>query len=328
MSPSLPERCCNRPDPIWHVDRVSNRWADVLGCRSCGQTHKVEDWATAVHGPQAGRCVNCGGPLSATPEGDPTCRDCSLSVRQCEVMHRKLAARHPDGSFLSAAQACAHAGRVVLGLKLATADLAYRGSSLEALETKVQCLEGMGLVEEALSTAWIWVDQGGAPKALATIAALEAARGNLDGTFDALQRGLRMDPNNTEMWTDLAELLAHLDQRDPALEAAGHGLLDPKMVERCLEVIAAIAERYYAVERLDLVIETTERAGDHKRHSAKLAWLTARVAADLQQWEEAAAWLQVVVDIDPSHEEAQAALAQLAPQSGSRGGLLNWFKSR
>ena len=317
------EPCCDAPDLRWEQRQVVDRFADVLACGSCRRTHKIEDWALCRELPVPGRCVNCGGVLS--PDRDPRCTACGLSPADARKVHRKLARLHPTGDYLPAAEAALGGNRTVLAFKLATAHLAYVGDDPRARELRILCHERLGLLEDALAEAWAWIEAGGPATIYSMIASLEAERDNLDGTFDALQRGLQLDPQSAVLWTDLAELKAHFDERDDALEAASYGLSDPKLTDRCLEVIATVAERYDAEERLDLALDAINRAGRHKRKNLRIAWLTARIAGRLQQWDEATAWLKVTLALDPNHTGAREALDRLAPQPRGPSGLFAWF---
>lgn len=327
------EPCCDAPLLRWEARQVVDRYADALVCGNCRRTHKIEDWAICRLLPMPGRCTNCGGvldpaPSAAGPASDPRCVDCGLTASASKRLHRKLARLHPSGDYLPAAEAAFQADRIVIAFKLATAHLVYVDDRSEARELRISALERLGLLEDALSEGWAWLDAGGPGRVLSIIAAIEAARGNLEGTFEALQHGLRLDPQNSQMWTDLAEMHAHYDERDQALEAASYGLSDPILLERCLDVIATVAERYDAEERFDLALDAINRAGRHKRKSLRIAWLTARIAARLQQWDEAVAWLRVTLHLDPEHGQARDALARIAPTQESRG-IFSWFgKSR
>jgi tetratricopeptide (TPR) repeat protein len=329
VSASHAEPCCDDPSLRWEHRLVVDRMADVLACGTCRRTHKIEDWALCLSLPAAGRCTNCGGDLDpASTAGsnprDSRCLSCGLTTAESKKLHRKLARLHPTGDYLPAANAAFHGGRLVLAFKLATAHLAYVGDAEDAREVRISALESLGLLDDALSEAWNWADSGGSPRVYSMIASIEAGRDNLEATFDALQRGLQIDPQDTSLWTDLAELKAHFDVRDDALEAASYGLSNPALTERCLDVIATIAERYDAEERYDLAIDAINRAGRHKRKSLRISWLTARIAARLQQWDEASAWLRVTLALDPEHTGARDALERLSPSNRSRG-IFAWF---
>ncbi len=323
------ETCCEDPQLRWESRQIVDRFADVLACANCRRTHKVEDWAISIAPPDPERCVNCGGDLMvdtsrsrhAAPTGELRCAACHLTPKESRKLHSKLARLHPSGRFLEAARAATEGGRVVLGFKLATAHLAYEGDDVDARMLRLQGLEALGMVEPALEEAWRWLDEGGPSTVLSTIAGLEASRGNMEATVEALERGLRMDPQNLSMWTDYAEIQAHFDDRDGALASAGYGLNDPRYKQRCLDVIATVAERAYAEEDLEGALDAVNRAGAAKQDSVDIAWITARIAARLRQWDEAEAWLQVTLELDPDHRQAQEALARIKPREKRRG----WF---
>lgn len=255
------------------------------------------------------------------PEKSARCGQCGLTDGESRKLHGKLAKLHPSGDYLPAAKAALEGGRTVLAFKLATAHLAYVGDERAARELRLQGLDALGLAEEALAEAWAWYEDGGPTDVLGLIAGLEAARGNMEGTVAALERGLQLDPQNTSMWTDYAELQAHLDDRDGALTSASYGLGDARFKKRCLEVIATIAERYYGEDRLQEALAAVNRAGAGKQESAPVTWLTARVAARLKQWDEAQAWLTLTLKLDPEHRLAREALERIKPRDKKRG----WF---
>lgn len=323
------EACCEAPDLRWESRQIVDRFADVLACANCRRTHKVEDWALCLGLPRAGKCVNCGSEMSedttrsrhGVPERSRRCTSCMLSEKDARKLHRKLAKLHPSGHYVLAARAAQQGGRVVLAFKLATAHLAYQGDDLEAREIRLQGLESLGLIEDALSEAWQWLDEGGPAEVLSLIAGLEAARGNLEGTVEALERGLRLEPQNISMWTDYAEIQAHFDDREGALGSVAYGLNDPEFAHRCLDVISTIAERFYAEDRLEEALDAVNRAGAAKQDHVGIAWITARIAARLRQWEEAEAWLNVTLKLDPSHEFAREALERIRPKDRKKG----WF---
>lgn len=330
---SKSEHCCDHPVLQWESRQIVDRFADVLACASCRRTHKVEDWAISILFPAGNSCVNCGGelasePISAAletpgrlPDPTPRCSLCSLSPAESRQLHDKLARLHPSGLYVDAAEGALLGGRVILAFKLATAQLAYGRDDRQAREIRLQGLESLGLIDEALAEAWTWFDRGGPVDVLRLVAGLEAAKGNLESTIEALERGLRIDPQNLGMWTDYAELQSHLDDREGALGSAGYGLGDPDLTGRCLEVIANIAESYYSEDHIQQALDAVNRAGSLKQESVKIAWLTARIAAQYKQWEESQAWLEVTLRLDPEHQLAREALARIKPRDRKKG----WF---
>jgi len=325
------ESCCENPQLQWESRRIVDRFADVLACANCRRTHKVEDWAISLPLPMPEQCVNCGGDMRVDtsrsrhglPERVSACASCGLSGKATRKLHRKLARLHPSGEYLQAAEAASDGGRTVLAFKLATAHLAYVEDHPRARILRIRGLEALGLVDGALAEAWQWFDEGAPSDVLGIIAGLEAARGNLEGTVEALERGLQIDPQNIDMWTDYAEIQAHLDDREGALVSAGYGLGDPDLKQRCLEVVATIGERFYAEDRLEAALEAVNRAGKAKQESVSVSWLTARIAARLKQWEESQAWLEVTLKLDPQHVYARQALERIKPRESKRGG--GWF---
>lgn len=329
---SAEEPCCEQPQLQWESRQIVDRFADVLACRNCRRTHKVEDWAISLILPQPDRCVNCGDPMSVDssrsrhglPERVARCEGCGMSSKDARKLHGKLARLHPSGEYMAAAEAAQEGGRGVLAFKLCTAHLAYVADWAPARAMRIRGLETLGLIEQALSEAWSWYDDGAPSEVLSIIAGLEAARGNLDGTIDALERGLRVDPQNLAMWTDYAEIQAHFDDREGALVSASYGLGVKELAPRCLEVIAQVAERYYAEDQMELALDAVNRAGTAKQESESVAWLTARIAARLRQWEESQAWLEVTLRLNPEHRFAREALDRIKPRD-SRKGWFGWL---
>ena len=269
----MSESCCENPQLQWESRRIVDRFADVLACANCRRTHKGEDWAISLPLPMPEQCVNCGGDMRVDtsrsrhglPERVSACASCGLSGKATRKLHRKLARLHPSGEYLQAAEAASDGGRTVLAFKLATAHLAYVEDHPRARILRIRGLEALGLVDGALAEAWQWFDEGAPSDVLGIIAGLEAARGNLEGTVEALERGLQIDPQNIDMWTDYAEIQAHLDDREGALVSAGYGLGDPDLKQRCLEVVATIGERFYAEDRLEAALGAPVRREQRRR---------------------------------------------------------------
>lgn len=323
------EPCCENPDLVWESRRIVDRFADVHACANCRRTHKVEDWAVSLPMPMPDQCVNCGGDMSVDtsrsrhglPDQASTCVDCGLTSKAARKLHRKLARLHPSGEYLAAAEAASDGGRTVLAFKLASAHLAYVEDHPRARVLRIRGLEALSLIEQALAEAWQWFDEGAPTDVLGMIAGLEAARGNVQGTVEALEQGLHLDPANASMWTDYAEIQAHLDRREDALVAAGYGLGDAELADRCLEVIATVGEAFYLEDNLQAALDAVNRAGKAKQSSLPVAWLTARIAARLKQWEESQAWLEVTLKLDPNHAQARQALERIRPPERKAG----WF---
>lgn len=322
MSPSPP--CCDAPDLGWQPRKHGDRFADVLICATCDHPHTTEDWSLCIPLPAAGLCLNCGATYDSSA-GAP-CGVCALTATETEDLHRKLAGLHPSSDCLQAARAAAHAGRHIMAFKLATSQLAYIGDTPEAREIRLAAFEQLGMIDQGLAEAWEWVGEGAPARALAAVAGLEAARGNLEGTVEALSQALAQDPASPQIWTEFAEIQAHLGVYDEALAAAEHGLAHEETRARCLEVIATVAEHHYERSALEPTHTAIHRAGKYKRQNLRISWLTARLAARLQQWDEARAWLKVTVQLDPNHSQALEALARLEPTASTeRKGLRGWF---
>ena len=324
-------QCCPVMDLQWTPRVVDGQYADVFFCASCGTVHRTEKYAVNLRFPYHDRCVNCGGDLQLTPEGqqgDPynpnpahvQCTNCGLTAAEDKALHDKLAALHPDRDYMLASQALVESGRYVLALKLATAQTRWGDDPVVGEVQRLTVLEAMNEYDRALDEAYEWSDNEGCPPLVfEVIAQLEAGVGNLRGALTALERGLAIDPANSGWWADYAELNVHLDERPGALRAAGKAVHDPEVQERAVAVISEIGERYYAGGQYAEALSACSLAQDKQEQYPELAWLRARISAVNQDTAYMVKWLETTVSLDPAHNEA---LEMLAPYQRKRG----WFR--
>ncbi len=309
-------RCCDQPSMKWRQTRVGDRRSDIYVCSRCQHIDAMESWLVPLSPPDRGRCANCSGHLQLK-EGNYRCDYCGLTSGKTRELHDNLSALHPSRNYLQAALAAAEMNRFVIALKLSTAAILWNENEEEqvlARAVRLQSLEGLGELDRALDEAYEWSTNGAPPLVWGVIADLEAAAGNMDGALAALKNGIAAEPENLDMWLDLAELFAELDDRGKALSAASHGLNSPESRPRALAVIADIAERYYADSMWFNAEESLKVAGDLQDKNVNLAWLRARLAASAENVGEAVQWLDCVLQLEPSHTEAQEALQKLRPK--------------
>jgi tetratricopeptide (TPR) repeat protein len=320
-------QCCPVMDLQWTQRVIDDQYADVYFCASCGHVHRTEKYALSMRFPYEDRCVNCGGDLVLT-QGDEyrpdprfiKCTHCGLSAVDDKALHDRLASIHPDGDYLLASEALADENRLVLALKLATAETRWGKDAIAGEVQRLAVLEAMNEFDRALDEAYEWADNKGAPSLVfGVIATLEAGVGNLGGAMTALERGLNIEPENTEWWADYAELNVHMDERPNALRAASKAVHDPTTEKRAIEVIAEVGERYYANGMFAEALGACSLAGDKQERYVQLAWLRARIAAVNQDTEYLVRWREATVALDPDHAEAQE---MLAPYKRRKG----WFR--
>lgn len=321
--------CCPVMDAQWTQRVVDEQWADIYFCASCGHVHRTEKYATPMRFPYAGRCVNCGGDQQETGNyggQNPAairCTLCGKTAIEDQELHVRLASLHPSQDFLAAATALSEAGRHVLALKLATAEIHWGQDPIGGMTHRLSTLEALNEYDRALDEAYEWSDQEGSPPLVwGLIAALEASTGNLKGSMTALERGLNKYPDNYEWWTDYAELQVHSDERPGALRAASKGIhgRNTGTIERCVNVLAEVGERYYANGQFAEALGACSLAGEHQEKFENLAWLRARIAAVNQDQEYLIKWLECTVALNPNHKEA---LDMLEPYK--RAGRRGWF---
>ncbi len=321
-------QCCPVMDLQWTQRVIEDQLADVFFCASCGHVHRTETYAVPTRFPYEDRCVNCGGDLTLTegaPDGyspDPRfvrCTQCGLSAVEDRELHDRLAALHPEGDYLLASQALTNENRLVLALKLATAETRWGQDAIAGEIQRLAVLEGMNEYDHALDEAYEWADNDGCPPLVfGVIATLEAGVGNLDGSMQALERGLNIDPENYEWWADYAELNLHSDERPGALRAAAKAVHQPATEKRAIAVISEVGERFYGNGQFAEALGACSLAGDKQERYVGLAWLRARIAAVNQDTEYLVRWLEGTVALDPDHDEA---LEMLAPYKKRKG----WF---
>lgn len=308
---TAPPPCCNEPDLRWRQLAVADRWSDVYACASCAHVHNMESWHAALSFPGDHGCVNCGGALI-----DARCIGrCGLDVGRARSLHQDLARLHPTGDFLEAASSALEAGRQVLALKLATAATQWGSADPVLARTiRLQALEGIGQRDRALDEAYSWARSGAPAVIWALIAELEGATGNVNGAIEALRQAVEREPTNLPMWAELAELLAHTDARGPALQAARRALSDSACQTTCLNVIAAVAGRYYEETLLPDASAAMQHARLLDRDHVGLAWLRARILEGEGRDDEATAWAERVLELKPDHPEARAMVKRLRPR--------------
>lgn len=328
------EPCCANQQLAWTQSRVGERWADIYACTSCQHIHKMESWLVPLEWPGAERCVNCGGGyvMSARSKkskaGDdaPRCEHCGLTAQKDMELHDGLAALHPYRSYVLGAEVAADLGRHILALKLATAATRWGAGDdgVVGRVIRIQALESIGKIDRALDEAYDWAHKGAPPVVWGLIATLEGTSGNLEGSMKALKYGIQVDPDNTSIWADYAELLVHFGETDRALDAATHVLGDVELRDRGLNVIADVAKARYAEGHPHEAKAATAVAGDLVDKNVEIAWLLARIAAQESDEPVALAWLEKVLALDPAHAEAKAAFDQLKPQVNRKRGWKFW----
>lgn len=322
-------RCCARPDIHWESRLIDGHYADVQYCRSCNTEHRTERYAVPMSFPHPGRCTNCSGEVvdvtGYAGTSGARCAQCGLSPERDKAVHDELARLHPEHRYLVTAKALQESGRGVLGLKLATAEITWGQDPVAGMVKRLQLLELIGALEEAIEEAYEWAHLDGSPTLVwGIIAQLEASMGNLEGAVKALERGLAIEPDNAAWWTDYAELMNHRDDREQALRAAAKGLKGHEK-SRCIDVIADVAERYYANEQYAEAGSACSIAGAMQEEKVELAWLRARIAAaNNSEVGYMVRWLKATVALDPDHEDARRMLEPYLekPKGGS---LFDWF---
>ncbi len=318
MAQSAP--CCPAMDTQWTQRVVDRQMADVYCCVSCGHVHRVEKYFTPLRFPREGRCGNCGGDQQLDGR-ELTCGTCGKSAREEREYHEKLAAIHPSRRFYAASEALHAAGRQILALKLATAEVMWGEDPVAGMLLRLQILEDIEKVDQALDEAYEWSEKSGAPVDIfGVIAQLEAVSGNLTGAITAFERGLKLQPDRADWWVDMSEIGAHLDDRPFALRTANKGLpfADQAQRDRCMVVIAEIGERYYANQQYAEALSACSIAGVYQEQYFDVAWLRARIAASQNDQNYLVKWLEQAVKLNPEHE---AAVEMLEPYRKKAG----WF---
>ena len=316
------QTCCPMMDAQWTQRIVDGQYADIFFCANCGHVHRTEKYAAPLRFPYAGRCINCGGDQHESAEG-LRCMQCGKSSLQDKDLHDKLAALHPDRDYLLASEALFEAGRNVLALKLATAEIQWGRDPITGMKHRITVMEALGEVDRALDEAHEWADQEGAPAEVhGIIAELEAANGNIDGALTALERGLNADPDQYEWWVDYGELMVHKDERPAALRSASKALSSKTKdtIERAVAIISEVGERYYASGQYAEALGACSLSGDLQERYVSLAWLRSRMAATNQDQAYLIKWLEKTVALDPNHTEAETML-----NNYSRGRKKGWF---
>ena len=315
------QNCCPAMDLQWSQRRTETHYEDVYYCASCGHVHRAETYLVPLRFPFNDRCVTCGGDQRMVGPNQVRCTACGVTAQEDFALHQKFASLHPSGDFGEAAEALKAEGRYVLALKLATAAVRWGPDPAGAMVLRNQLLEAMNLYEHALDEAYEWAErQGGPPKVWGLIANLEGALGNLPGAMQALERGLKLDPENGEWWVDYAEIKVHVEDRQGAIQAARKALENrtPAVEERCIEVLVEVGERFYASGQFAKALGACSAAGEIQENYEAMAWLRARIAAANNDTKYLVYWLEITVRLNPEHNEAKE---MLAPYQKPKG----WF---
>ncbi|MEZ4322988.1 MAG: tetratricopeptide repeat protein [Myxococcota bacterium] len=270
--------------------------------------------------PYNNHCVTCGGDQELVGHEQVRCTKCGMSGQEDLEIHQKYASLHPEGDFLAASDALREAGRYCLALKLATAAVKWGPDPAKAMTARNAVLESLNLYDQALDEAYEWVErQNGPPSVWGIIANLEAATGNLQGAMTALERGLKLDPEgHPEWWADYADIKIHIEDRQGAVQAAGHAVRSPKTRDRAITVLVEVGERFYAGGQFAQALGACSVAGEFQEQYEAVAWLRARIAAANNDTKYLVHWLEVTIKLNPGHTEAQE---MLAPYKKSKG----WF---
>ena len=331
--------CCDARELVWKSAKVGSRWSDMQLCSACGHITRMESWLVPVQRPTEHSCINCGGTcrerkqlsITALPPGQkprptgPACDTCGFTPLEDRVHHEKLAELHPDRNLVKAAQAADAAGRFILSLKLATAELRWGEATDLATILRLQALFEMGLYDEAVEEAWEWAKHPDCETSVwPLIAAIEAERGDLKSSLAALKRGLEEDEEDLALWLDYAELLAHTDNRPNAANAAARALVEPELQPRALGVLADVARRYFDEQLTVDAIRICNLAGPMQSEYTPISWLRAQLAAEQNLHRSAMEWLHTTIRIDPEHPGAKQTLAEMRRPAKKTG----WFGFR
>lgn len=312
------EQCCDAMELVWTYTRVADRWADVCGCRSCEHIHAMESWPVPLRFAPPDSCVNCGGHRESPVS---PCDRCGFTEIKDRAFHDRLRAASPHASYLEAAVVAEASRRVVMSLKLSTASLRWESSGNEAGLLRLQCLETLGCLDEALEEASRWIRTGGPPSLYGTVAGLQAAMGDLATAAETLAYGVRQDPSSGSMWADLAEAMDILGDLPASLEAAEQAIKHPEVAERALELIRKTANHYYTYGQFEDAATVAKLAGDYQAAHADLSWIRAQAATFAADNDEALSWGRAVLQLQPDHTEAKELVERLAPR---KKGWFSW----
>lgn len=310
--------CCDDMDIVWTHAKVANRWADVCGCRSCEHIHAMESWPIPLRFAPPESCVNCGGHRASPVQA---CDRCGFTEIEDHAFHDRLRSASEHETYLEASRVAVASHRLVMALKLATASLRWERSPEQAGRIRLECLEGIGLLDEALEEASRWIRNGGPPFLYGTVAGLQAAMGDLQAASETLAYGVRQDPTSGPMWADLAEALDILGEIPASLEAAEQAMAFPAVADRALELIRKAANRYYVHGQFEDAAVVARLAGDHQRAHADLAWIRGQAATFAADNVEALTWGKVVLQLEPEHAEAKELVERLTPR---KKGWFSW----
>jgi tetratricopeptide (TPR) repeat protein len=272
---------CGSPNLRWSTLRRGIP-VDVLRCTQCGHVNADEDWLAPLMAYQPGRCVNCGD----RRERD-VCLNCGLSSDEDRQVHeelRELVA--PVHDLLNAARTATKLGRWLVGLKLATAAVAWGEEPQrdKARALRIWLLSAVGEAESALEDARAWVEGERDPPALAwaSLGQQQQHVGHRGAAADSYGKALGKDPDQVTIRARRSQLLMELSREGQAAEDACivfESEVDERTLELALGVAEQLCDKFEAAFRDDEVQRLIERAGAYTEQSAGLLAHRARLAA-------------------------------------------------
>jgi hypothetical protein len=283
--------CCSGKT-VWRTEPVGRQLAEVARCTVCSAAQAVERYVLPLEPPHPESCLDCSGACVRN-----TCAQCGAQAAEVIGRHLHWATVHPSCDFLLAAEACLDAGRLLLGLKLATAAIRHGGSAVEAHRLRITALAALGEVTRARWEAGVrarvpeseWRDW-------VVLARICASLEDRDGRIRALRGALGRLEAPESLWAELAELEAQRGDGLGACAAAVKGIAAEP--ERCAAVLAGESDRLRREGNTRRAKQVCELAGELQRSEVDLAWLRAQLANHAAQRK---VWLDVTLALRPTH---------------------------
>jgi tetratricopeptide (TPR) repeat protein len=293
---------------------------DVLQCQSCGVAIAEEDWVAPLMALIPGRCTNCG-----DRRDFDHCVNCGLTREEDEQVHDELRFMvAPEQNLLEASRTAVRMGRLLMGLKLATAATVRNenGQADVARALRVWLIGKLADHATALDDARAWVETNPDPSSIAWATFGQTLEAEFPGAAaDAYDKALKKDRSQHQLRARRAQLLMMLHREGQAMEECCKVLetagTDEQTVALALGVSEQLCELFETQLRDDEIQRMLERAGEHAEKSAKLLAHRARISASAGDLPGARSDLKKARKINPELDIYERVERMMKPQRTS-----------
>jgi tetratricopeptide (TPR) repeat protein len=320
---------CTHAETRWVTRRVKERPVDVRICNRCGKALTLSRLTLPTRPLVPNRCANCGASrreqmlVAAVAPGEkvdlsPVCTACELSRRDDRRLHLALARKLGCEELAEAAHKATELGRNTLALKLATASFPFEEDPLLARSVRLQALEAIGEGAIAEKEGINWLRDESTPGFVGGIVGdILLRHGKPEEALEAMTIGLARDPADRYLRVERAEVLAELEHfEDAAQEAVSCIAEQDPITERALELLLRVTDHYFGVGAWQDVREVFAATAPWSHSAPDMCYMQACAEMDRQNLSEARRWFLRAIQLEPEHDEAAQALAELEHRMG------------